>query len=541
MVGAKGADSIKSSFNLIICRAHVKIHGHKIMSFSKTYYLKRTTLVLLAVLATLLLAIPYLVQRQTVIDDSFITARHSRNLVRGIDLVFNQDQNVLGTTTPLWALLTTWIFLLPISDETQGNLISLFGGMMGLLGLYWWSRYWFPGSRFLSVLLFFALILAPSTADFFTMGMETGPLILFCALFWIALVSNEQTKNKWLMVVLLAQAILLLRLDAVFFIGSFGLAYLFLNQERKWRPLFTAGVVVSFLTLGCLWICKKKYGYYFPHSMLAKGSFQSEINFISPMFYKVWLEKVYQLLRLNFPWPQKYKWVFQLVYHASFLGAVLTAVLRWRAMRTNQKTALLGAFLYLLTYSLFLTLGGAGVYPWYGHIPCFIFFGVMTPILIELVRKPISSAIVLGVYGGILLMHIIGYSGFFVLGDLNSPGLHLGLFLKKAGCRSVMLEPIGYIGFFSDCNHVYDLAGLVSPEILEMRKSGKLSWFFGAVEKFQPQYIVLRRGEVERNVGFNVGVLFSSDQERQKFKEQYSQEGQIENNWNQVYSLYLRK
>ena len=104
-----------------------------------------------------------------------------------------------------------------------------------------------------------------------------------------------------------------------------------------------------------------------------------------------------------------------------------------------------------------------------------------------------------------------------------------------------MLEPIGYIGFFSDCNHVYDLAGLVSPEILEMRKSGKLSWFFGAVEKFQPQYIVLRRGEVERNVGFNVGVLFSSDQERQKFKEQYSQEGQIENNWNQVYSLYLRK
>lgn len=511
------------------------------MPFSKPYYLKRITLGLLAVVATLLLAIPYLVQKQTAIDDSFITARHSRNLVRGMGLVFNQDQNVLGTTTPLWALLTTWTFLLPISDETQGNLISLFGGMMGLLGLFLWSRYWFSDSRFLSALLFFALILAPSTADFFTMGMETGPLILLCTLFWIVLVGSEHMKNRWFMVVVLAQAILLLRLDSVFFIGAFGLAYLFLNPERKWRPLFASGGVVSLLTLGCLWICKKKYGYYFPHSMLAKASFQSDISLISPVFYQVWLEKVYQLLRLNFPWPQKYKMVFQFVYQASIWGAFINALLRWRNLRTHQKMALLGSVLYLLIYSLFLTLGGAGVYPWYGHMACFIFFGVMTPILIEQGRQLISRAVFVGLYGGILLMHIIGYSGFFVLGDLNSPGLHLGQFLKKAGCSSVMLEPIGYIGFFSDCKHVYDLAGLVSPEILEMRKSGKSGWFFDAVEKFKPQYIVLRRGEVEKNIGFNVGFLFSSDQDRIKFQEQYAIAGQTENNWNRVYSLYLRK
>ena len=39
------------------------------------------------------------------VDDAYITFRYARNLVNGLGFVYNVDQPVLGTTTPLYTLL----------------------------------------------------------------------------------------------------------------------------------------------------------------------------------------------------------------------------------------------------------------------------------------------------------------------------------------------------------------------------------------------------------------------------------------------------
>jgi hypothetical protein len=87
-----------------------------------------------------------------------------------------------------------------------------------------------------------------------------------------------------------------------------------------------------------------------------------------------------------------------------------------------------------------------------------------------------------------------------------------------------MLEPIGYIGFYSRAK-VYDLAGLVSPDVLAFRKGGQAGWFAESVKHFKPEFIVLRSGEVEMNLGWNVGVLFEDAAQGREFLETYEKLG----------------
>ena len=51
------------------------------------------------------------------IDDAFITFRYARNLVQGMGLVYNAGERVLGTTTPVYALLMATLSLTTRSDN----------------------------------------------------------------------------------------------------------------------------------------------------------------------------------------------------------------------------------------------------------------------------------------------------------------------------------------------------------------------------------------------------------------------------------------
>jgi hypothetical protein len=74
--------------------------------------------------------------------------------------------------------------------------------------------------------------------------------------------------------------------------------------------------------------------------------------------------------------------------------------------------------------------------------------------------------------------------------------------------------------------------------MLIFRRKGIPGWFFESVEQMKPQYIILRNGEIDKNIGFNVGTLFSSFQEREKWEKMY-QQVLIDLPWQKEYSLYL--
>src|SRR3954452_8190151 len=53
------------------------------------------------------------------IDDAYITFRYARNLAEGLGLVYNPGEWVLGTTTPLWALLLAGAYRLGATNLPQ--------------------------------------------------------------------------------------------------------------------------------------------------------------------------------------------------------------------------------------------------------------------------------------------------------------------------------------------------------------------------------------------------------------------------------------
>src|SRR5437016_3946604 len=50
------------------------------------------------------------------IDDAYITFRYARNLAGGFGLVYNPGEWVLGTTTPLWAVILGGGYRLGLTD-----------------------------------------------------------------------------------------------------------------------------------------------------------------------------------------------------------------------------------------------------------------------------------------------------------------------------------------------------------------------------------------------------------------------------------------
>jgi hypothetical protein len=88
----------------------------------------------------------------------------------------------------------------------------------------------------------------------------------------------------------------------------------------------------------------------------------------------------------------------------------------------------------------------------------------------------------------------------------NSHRRALGLWLKQnvpAG-QTVFLEPIGYIGYYSQCK-LLDWPGLVSPEVVAVRRKigtpdspwGRYYWGLAAAE-LKPDWIVARPDEEEQ-------------------------------------------
>jgi len=490
---------------------------------------------------------PYLFFRQTAMDDAFITARHSFNLAKGQGLLFNPGEWVLGTTSPLWALATHWIFRLPFSPEAQGILLAFFSGSLVVLGAFQLSCFLMKERPSWVWPFVFAILIIPSTSDALVMGMETGALIfLFVQLLKLLLQEEEKSSSSsWIVLTVLAWCLLLIRLDSIWVLLAFSFSFLWVNHPAPLKPFFLSllGVVV----LTCIWlgVCQSIYGYPVPHSMIAKSGFSDPISFSFKSFFLNWGKNIGFLFRLDFPWPMLLKPVFSWLHPLCVFGVMLFSLGQWTYLSKSRRILVLGTFTYCFLYSLFFVLGRASIFPWYGHLLCFLWFSSTLPCLAPLKGFPRSQSIGKVLLGGLLLcaitVQLLTGVGTFVLGDTNRPATSLGKYLKSQQCQSVMLEPIGYIGFFSECRKVLDLAGLVSPEILAYRRTQKRGWFFEAVRQFNPQFVVLRKGEIEKNLGFNIGFLFGSEAERETFLKSYAPVPPVPDlDWTSLFTLYQK-
>ena len=111
-------------------------------------------------------------------DDAFITLRYARNLAEGLGLVYNPGELVLGTTTPVWAVV------LALGDRLGGHDLPLLASslaavcdafMAGLLVILAVRMGW---SGFAALLVGLAWAINPMSIAFASGGMETSLFVL---------------------------------------------------------------------------------------------------------------------------------------------------------------------------------------------------------------------------------------------------------------------------------------------------------------------------------------------------------------------------
>ena len=89
---------------------------------------------------------------------------------------------------------------------------------------------------------------------------------------------------------------------------------------------------------------------------------------------------------------------------------------------------------------------------------------------------------------------------------------------------TVATEAIGYLGYYSD-RRILDLAGIVSPEVVAIHREsdGNAEAFQRILTRLEPDYLVLRSFEVDRNRAFFGGPLFEGPEPTAAFRRAYAE------------------
>lgn len=170
-------------------------------------------------------------------DDPYITYRYAQNIINGVGFVFNPGEQVLSTTTPLFAIILA--VLSPIWDNAPhlANLISAFSVALGAVFLWDLSQTWkSPAAGWASLLLYplFPILLR-------TTGSET-PLFLALCLGGFAFYA----RKLYYPTAFCAALALLTRPDGILVAGILSLDYIIrIRKPIPWGPILLFSLITA--------------------------------------------------------------------------------------------------------------------------------------------------------------------------------------------------------------------------------------------------------------------------------------------------------
>jgi hypothetical protein len=454
-----------------------------------------------------------LLARGMLIDDAYITLRYARNFALGHGMVYNPGEHVLGAP-PVYVFITAGLWWLSrffggAEGAAVGYVLSLFN--IALMGATAWllvqQMRRSLGTWTLLLLVYFCFYLP--FIDNTTTGMETT---LFLLLLVLSLRFID-TRRLWAASLCMGLAVLV-RAEGLLWIAAVGVTHL--RRGGKW---WAPGLLVPLLAVGAGWtiVSLGYYGTPIPHNVAAKSGWNV------PLWGREGI--------LPYAW-----WVLNdltLVPHPGgpaprVLGVALTAIVvllvlalgiagtraLWRTRDTNLAWGLLFA-----GYVLFFLAGrGASGPSWYAIPP-----GLAIAIaavhglrwLPRLGDRDVPGAAITNprlVVCGALALAFLGGS-LFAWSRLRLPYYRLmetgygrtGRYLSGAATESrLLVNEIGYIGYLAD-RYIYDMAGIVTPEILAQRKQTRGEIDVPALmQRYEPDYVVVtgpsKRAAVQASV-----------------------------------------
>ncbi len=398
-------------------------------------------------------------------DDAYITFRYAQNIAFGDGMVYNQGQQVLGTTTPLFTLLLSFFALVGMPLVKGALLISSLASGMTAALLYrfaHWLR--FRQWTFVPALLY---ILWPRSIVADASGMET-------ALFSFLVLTAFYFQFRKLPLYAIAAA----TLATVTRPEGLGLLVLLLVVELVRYPRQWGALVITPLIILVPWIgfSTLYFGTPVPHAIPAKLALYSTIK----------LPGLLERLQFLLAWHHPAGWIVT-------VAAVVGLVWLYRRQYWGRLVAV-----WLVALVMFYAVSPTHLFFWYAAplAPLLLLLAsAVLPFISERtgdlgsrsvwLRFAVGAVLTVG-----LVLGNIGpwsyYNEYQHLLENTHQAIGEFLGVRARSGDIVAAEDIGYIGFYSGAT-ILDRDGLVSPQAVPYNRRGD---YLQLVLDAEPQWVV---------------------------------------------------
>jgi hypothetical protein len=454
-----------------------------------------------------------LVRTHSTGEDALITLRYAENLAHGKGLVFNPGESVLGVTTPLYCLLISLFAWLHLPALLCGKILCIAADGLTCYLISHILFYYNRPAAGLAASALYALTTTPISVTI--SGMETG-LVTCVGLCMVWCMITGRTKRLWA----LGAVLYLLRIDGLLLLLFLAYDVCIYTRRIDWKAI---GIFVA-VALPWTLFAWHQYGTPVPTSLIAKitvyrhPSFSPQVRWhglrITPTNAEAFASQfiagsIQKLMTLLF-----------------VLGAALAAHRRTKDAAFGRMKA--PAAWCIVYYAVMLT-SRVPAFPWY-FLPPWPLFTIVACYAGDMLlrRVPVSRHLMgLPVYLPALCAMLLGAAHLPAVvrqvtssqrleDQLRRPiGEWLGAHMAPE--QKVMLEPIGYIGYYSGAR-VLDSIGLVSPEVLpSYRDLSTKDPRTDIIHRLRPEWLCLRSSEVTSLRAADAAILDHEYNERIRF------------------------
>jgi hypothetical protein len=429
----------------------------------------RTRQTITIVISTVLARLGFHLYTGYTADDAFITFRYAENLAAGLGFVYNEGEQVLGTSTPLYTLLLAVLRIPRFPLPEAALVLSLAASAGTALILYRFAS--LARLRHLAFLPVLCYILWPRSLPAETAGLETAvfTLLVTASFYYLhrrldiyavgaaTLATLTRPEGFWALTIVLAVCC----------------------YRHRYHRLAFSGLSL-FLLVPWLGFAGVYFGSPLPHSITAKLALYSRFG-----TSEFWPSLKY-LLALHTP----FGWL-------TVAAAVAGAIWLWRTQRFGR-----AEILWLAGMFAFFALANTRLFFWY-IVPIYPIFLLFVSAAAMHVWDRLSTAAQQNSWGHrlialtasiLLIFGAMGPLAFYrqAQDDLDRAHRRVGwyLYAEAKPDAVVAAEDIGYLGYYS-LRRILDRDGLVSPEAVPYNRSGS---YLQLILDYSPDWVVARWG-----------------------------------------------
>ncbi len=410
-------------------------------------------------------------------EDFYITLRYAENIAHGHGFVYNVGERVLGTTTPLYTLflaLCAWVGASPVVIGKAVNILA--DGALCVVVYLWLRELKLDTAGKIAA---FFIAVNPIHIRWSVSGMETSLVTLLGAWIWL-----QYFRRSYVHAYIALGVLFLLRWDSMLLGGVLTAAVVLRERRVPVRQLALYVVIV----LPWMLFAYAYFGYVIPVTGAAKMT-------VYGWRYRAEFLPVWPKLFYRFAGTPGY-----------FALTLLSLAGLWLSIK--QRLSALGpAIAWFLFYWITFLFSKVLLFEWYipptwpvYEVLSSIGFAYASQRLLSKTPYQIARFVTYTSASSVYVCSV--WMMYSVLNEAQAYETNLrqplGLWLKSNSKPNdrILLEPIGYIGYYSE-RPILDAIGLVSPTVLRHYVPQNAAPWLEIVKAELPEWCVLRPGELQ--------------------------------------------